>query len=39
MVGTLIVHREAARLAGIDAEQFTGYETLLNHLRARGIAI
>jgi len=28
-----------ARLAGIDAEQFTGYETLLSHLRARGIAI
>lgn len=28
-----------ARLAGIDAEQFTGYETLLSHLRARGIAV
>ena len=28
-----------ARLAGIDAEPFTGYETLLSHLRARGIAI
>jgi putative hydrolase of the HAD superfamily len=30
---------EGARAAGIDAEQFHGYEKLLGDLRARGIAV
>ena len=35
----ILAYVEGARAAGIDAEQFLGYEKLLTDLRARGIAV